>query len=185
MSDEFTPDPGDIGDASAFDFNALTAETVEPLLPFEPPNIVSDKAKRKWWQSKKSSADSKPRVRVPVPAMPRGGLAEPMAAIYRKTGEFIMPFDVGCGTVLVKGADDCGKAWEELARRNPAVRRALMSFLSTSAVSEVLIAHAPILAAVAVHHVPAVRNMMEKMASDAGEMFAKMAAEGFPEDGAK
>lgn len=186
MSDENerVPEPEISEDSKSFDFNALTVETTEPLTAFEPPNPRASRERRKWYQRKDKGTNT-PREKVPAPPMPKGGIAAPMAALYRKTGELIQPFDYGCGSVLIGGAEDCGKAWEELAKRNPAVRRFLLSLLSTSAVTELLIAHAPILAAVAVHHVPAVRSMMEKMAADAGEMFARMAADGFPEDGAK
>lgn len=169
--DDMTPPP--------LDFSALHAEETPPLVSdFTPPDTKAGKnaGKRKWWQAKPKNTRP-PRPMKAVPAMPKGGIAAPMAALYAKIGEFVATFDPGCGNALIAGAHDCGKAWENVAKNNPKVRAFLIWIMSANANSELLVAHLPIFGAVAVHHVPAVRTMMEKMAADAGEMFAKMAAD--------
>lgn len=175
----FIPDPGNNSEDSPFDFSALTPENTEPLGTFEPPVVRKDKPG--WWGSrKKNDSQEKPareKKAASIAPMPRGGIAAPMAALYVKTGKLVKTWDVGCGNILIVSAEDCGKAWEELAKRNPQVRRVILALLNTSAMGDLMIAHAPIFAAVAIHHVPVVRTMMEKMAGDAAEMFAKMAAE--------
>lgn len=115
----------------------------------------------------------KDREAKPIPPMPRTGIAGPIAALYRRVGQFVKPFDPGCGTALIMGADDCGRAWEEVCKRNPQVRRWIMALLATGANMELLVAHAPILAAVAIHHVPAVRQMVTETTEKMTEAFNK------------
>lgn len=113
----------------------------------------------------------------PVPPMPRGGIAGPVAALYKRAGSFIQPFDPGCGTALIMGADDCGRAWEEVCKRNPQLRRYVLAMLATGANMDLLIAHIPIIAAVAIHHVPAVRQMVAETTESMTRMFNEQMAE--------
>lgn len=107
----------------------------------------------------------------PIPPMPKGGIAGPIAALYKRAGKFIQPFDPGCGTALIMGADDCGKAWEEVCKRNPQMRRYVLAMLATGANMELLVAHLPIIAAVAIHHVPAVRQMVTQTTEQMTKLF--------------
>lgn len=163
----------------------LEAESVPPIAEREPSydndETAPEPPKRGLFSrlfSRKGSEDKPPK---PVPAMPRGGVATAVAALYKRVGSFVKPFDPGCGTALIMGADDCGRAWEEVAKRNPAVRRWILALLATGANMELLVAHAPILAAVAIHHVPAVRQLVtettEKMTAAFNEEMAKMRAD--------
>ena len=107
----------------------------------------------------------------PIPPMPKGGIAGPVATLYKRAGSFIQPFDAGCGTALIMGAEDCGRAWEEVCKRNPQIRRYVLAMLATGANMELIVAHAPILAAVAIHHIPAVRQMVTQTTENMTRMF--------------
>lgn len=100
----------------------------------------------------------------PVPPKPRvGQLVKPLTDLYTTIGTMMVPFDQPCGMAIIQNAEPCAKALEQLARENPAVRRALLALVETSIWGQVLAAHAPIMISIAMHHVPAIRNSMESM----------------------
>lgn len=173
MSD-ITPNP-DNADASeplnGFDFASLTPDTDTTPPVFEAPR------KPKWWESrKKTSRVRQPRPRKVAPPAPRGGLRKPLEDMYTGLGMMFMPFDPSCGKVIIEAAPRCAETLDELAKTNPAVRRILISLVTTSALGAVIMAHAPILMAIAMHHIPALREKQEKMVGE----FAEMLANGFP-----
>ena len=112
-----------------------------------------------------------------APPMPRkGNLAKQFTQLYTSLGTFLMPFDAACGGAIINAAPKCGEAMENLARENPAVRKALLAMVETSVWGQVIMAHAPIMLAIAIHHVPAVKNNI-------GGMAAKITAQAMtPED---
>jgi hypothetical protein len=169
---EHVPDPGKDGEDSPFDFSSLNAETTEPIADFDPPQVK----KARWWESrpkgeKKSRQTRERKVRA-MPPMPRGGLKPALTQMYAGIGMAVMPFDPACGRVVIENAESCAAALDELAKTNPAVRRVLLSLVTTSAWGAVIMAHAPILMAVAMHHVPTLREKQEKMVGEMAEMFA-------------
>lgn len=111
----------------------------------------------------------KPRAtkpETPAPPMPRkGNLAKQITQLYISLGTFLMPFDTACAGAIINAAPDCGEAMENLARENPAVRKAILAMVETSVWGQVVVAHAPIMLAIAIHHVPAVRNNLSGMAA--------------------
>jgi hypothetical protein len=176
---ERIPDPGNNGESSPFDFASLSAEPVDMGSPeFEPPKTE----KRKWWESRprskktsEKSGEKKPRRTAELKPMPRGGLKPALAQMYTGLGIAVMPFDPSCGRVIIENADKCAESLDELAKTNPAVRNVLISLVTTSAWGAVIMAHAPILMAVMMHHVPFLRERQEKMVGE----FAEMMANGF------
>jgi hypothetical protein len=72
----------------------------------------------------------------------------------------ILPISVPIGTAFVQNAQPCAESLDELARTNPAVRKALMSLLTTGAWGKVIAAHFPILLAIGVTYSPAVRTAL-------------------------
>lgn len=173
---ENVPDAGNNGESSSFDFSSLEAETTEPLT-FEAPRTK----KQRWWESrqktgKKTRPEREKKTRT-MPPMPRGGLKPALTQMYTGIGMAVMPFDPACGRVIIENAETCAASLDELAKTNPAVRRVLISLVTTSAWGAVIMAHAPILMAVAMHHVPALRDKQEKMVGE----FAEMMANGFPQ----
>jgi len=173
---EVTPNPenaDEIGPLNGFDFSALSADSVTPEdapPTFEPPR------KPKWWERKpKNGGAKKAKVRKPEPPAPRGGLRKPLEDLYAGLGMMLIPFDPSCGKVIIEAAPRCAETLDDLAKTNPAVRRILISLVTTSALGAVIMAHAPILMAIAMHHIPALREKQEKMVGE----FAEMMANGF------
>lgn len=159
---------------NGFDFAALSAD---PVAPEEAPPVFEAPRKPKWWESRKrkNSAPRPPKARKPVPPAPRGGLRKPLEDLYTGIGMMMMPFDPSCGKVIIEAAPRCAETLDDLAKTNPAVRRLLISLVTGSAMGAVIMAHAPILMAIAMHHIPALREKQEKMVGE----FAEMMANGF------
>lgn len=99
------------------------------------------------------------RARAAKP-LPKGGLEKPLTELYTTIGVVIVPFDQVCGTAVVEAAPECAKALNSLAATNPAVRNALISLVTTSEWGKVIIAHLPILSAIAIHHIPSIQGAM-------------------------
>jgi len=107
----------------------------------------------------KGTTPKPPKTTKPVPPKPRPGtLVKPLTDLYTSVGTMLIPFDQPCGMAIVNCAEDCARALENLARENPAVRRALLRLVETSVWGQVIAAHAPIFVTVAMHHNPAVRS---------------------------
>ncbi len=104
-----------------------------------------------------------------VPPLPRGGLVKPLTDLYTGVGTMVYAFDPICGQAVIQAAPECAKALNDLAKQNDAVRRVLVQFLETSAWGLVMVAHAPILIAVAMHHVPALQNVMGAMGQETAD----------------
>lgn len=98
----------------------------------------------------KPKAEKKPKV---IPPKPRPGtLVKPLRDLYTSIGALMVPFDEPCGKSIIENAEPCAMALENLARENPAVRRALLAMVETSVWGQVIAAHAPILVTVVMHH---------------------------------
>lgn len=181
MSDEYARADNSNED-NEFDFSALTAENTEPLTgEFTPPNVKGTKPK--WWEKAprrgKTDSDSPRGKRAPraerVKPLPRGGLKGPLTQLYSGIGLSVMPFDPNCGRIILENAEKCAETLDELAKTNTAVRNALIALCTTSAWGAVIMAHAPIVMAIAMHHVPALKKQQEKLVGE----FAEMMANGF------
>lgn len=157
--------------SEGFDLSSLVAETASPSDQESIPNPEKEKFSFRSMFGKKPK-EKKAKVRKPTPPMPRSGLAGPLTNMYTGLGLSLSMVDQQCGRAIVESAEDCAQAWEELARRNPKVRRALLMLLETSDVTKIIVAHAPIMMAVASHHVPFVREQQLKVV----EMFANQGA---------
>jgi hypothetical protein len=181
MSDGIDPDDFD-SDSEDFVKN-LVAENTDALGEFTPPDVRGTKPK--WWErtpkgkggksangSARERRASKPKT---VKPMPRGGLRGPLTQLYVGIGMSVMPFDPSCGRTIIENADKCAEALDELAKTNTAIRNFLIGLCTTSAWGAVLMAHAPIVMAIAMHHVPALKKQQEKMVGE----FAEMMANGF------
>jgi hypothetical protein len=87
-----------------------------------------------------------PREHKPLPPIPRNGFAPDIAKLYVMIGLGLMPFDVELASRFTEIAQPAGEAWDELARKNEAVRRILVALLETGAWGKVMAAHAPLVA---------------------------------------
>lgn len=112
-----------------------------------------------------TTENKRKKPKAPPPPKPRTGqLVKPLTDLYVTIGTIMMPFDSVCGGAIIASAPKCAEAVENLARENPAIRRAVLALVETSVWGQVIAAHAPIFVAIAVHHVPAVKNGMATMA---------------------
>lgn len=182
MSDEFIPPmPEDPAERSAFDFAGLTPDDVEmpDSTEFDMPNMTAAKeTKARWWErnSKPPKRPGRPSAKKvkPVLPTPRGGLKAALENFYTSAGMAIMPFDPSCARIILQNAPKCAETMDELAKTNPAVRRVLIGLVTTSVIGAVVTAHAPIIMAICLHHIPALRERQEKMVGEMAEMFANM-----------
>jgi hypothetical protein len=154
-----------------FDLSSLVSEPAPNAAQETIPNA---RASKRSWRDLFSGKprEKKAKVRKPTPPMPRKGLAGPLTNMYTGLGMTVAMVDKHCGMAIVESAEDCAQGWEDLAKTNPKVRRALLMLLETSDVTKIVIAHAPIMAAVMAHHMPLVREQQLKVV----EMFANQGA---------
>lgn len=87
-----------------------------------------------------------PKEKKPLPPIPRNGFVPDIERLYIAISLGVMPFDVELATKLTEIAHPAAEAWDELARKNEVVRRALVAILETGAWGKVLTAHAPLVA---------------------------------------
>lgn len=144
---------------SEINFDEIEPETV--ILDSEVPNWKACKPEKETLRERVrrgATAPSKERAearRTSTPKTPtakRGAFVTELTELYTYAGMGLMMVDEPCGTAVVSSAEQCAKSLDELAYTNPAVRRALTSLTQTSAIGAVVMAHFPILMAVASHH---------------------------------
>lgn len=125
--------------------------------------------------TRRSTGAPKAAQSATAPPMPRAGvIAQGMTRLYAQTGAVVGMFDMGCGSAIMENADSVGKAWEDLAKQNPAIRKALLTLMQGNALFEILAAHTPIILAITAHHGPT-ENI--KNAAGFGVMAMKAASE--------
>jgi hypothetical protein len=111
-----------------------------------PPPATGTPVDREPDQAPDSKARGKTQPRIP--RYQKGVIAAGMTKLYRRAGKIIKEMDRDIGTAVIECAEDCGEAWDELARTNPRVRRFLLKLITGGAWTAVFMAHAPILLAV-------------------------------------
>lgn len=102
-------------------------------------------------ESRTSRGSTKKAATIP---RRKNQFVEPLTQMYVGVGMVLMPFDSVCATAVLESAKTCAEALDDLAYQNDAVRRAIFALTQTSATTAVIVAHMPILLAVAMHHVP-------------------------------
>jgi hypothetical protein len=85
---------------------------------------------------------------VTEPPSKPGEFTETLQEIYGGAGMLAMPFNASLGSALMLNAEKCANAWDELAQKNPSVRHTLRLLTQGGAWGKVVLAHAPIVAAV-------------------------------------
>lgn len=107
----------------------------------------------------KNGADERPvKEAKRAPVAPRGGFVKPLTEMYGSIALMLLPFDAECAMAIMEAAPKAAESLDNLAKSNPAVKKVLIALTQTSAWGAVLAAHAPIILAVTIHHVPAVKN---------------------------
>lgn len=93
--------------------------------------------------NEKPHKDSPPQLK---PAM-----RQQLSDLYQFIGASVRPFDDLTGQTIIDNADKCADSVYKLAQSNDAVRRVIISLTTTSAVGAVVMAHLPIVLALARH----------------------------------
>lgn len=179
---DYDENDGTLSDSEDF-VKGLVAENTDAFGEFTAPDVKGTRPK--WWErtpkkgagnatSKSARTPRTPKTRQ-AKALPKGGLRGPLTQLYVGIGMSVMPFDPSCGRIIIENAPKCAEALDELSKTNTAVRNFLIGLCTTSAWGAVLMAHAPIVMAIAMHHVPALKKQQEKMVGE----FAEMMANGF------
>lgn len=167
------PDPG-TPDAPAPD--APTFHVVDAPMPdADPvPDHTATKTRRKpLFRTDRPEPTTRPLKRKPAIPKRKGQFIAPLENLYTSVGIMLMPFDAVCGNAVLQSAAQCAKSLDDLAHQNDAVRRLIYALVQTSALGAVIAAHAPILLAVAMHHVPAIQNAMGAAGSQMAENIAE------------
>lgn len=125
-------------------------------------------------QDEAPNSKNKGKVKEPAPRWSKGVIAAGMTKLYRRAGKIIKAMDRDIGIAVIESAEDCGEAWDELARTNPRVRAFLMKLISGGAWGSVLFAHLPILMAIIMKdgirkHIPFMRLIDSVMEPDEGD----------------
>lgn len=125
----------------------------DPSASEEEPTTARERYKR--WRSS-NPIDRNAKAPAPrTPPMPRPGvLARQLEEFYTAIGMLLMPFDQVCANAVIASAPECSQKLEKLCKQNHTVRRLVMKWLETSVTAEVVMAHAPIIMAVMMHHAP-------------------------------
>jgi hypothetical protein len=117
-----------------------------------------------------------PKKQTPLPPWKDGVIASWATNLYTTAGRMVAAFDPNYGTVLQGIAEPAGQAWENLAKNSPQMRRVFHHLMTTTKLSELIMAHIPLFILVLHKHGP-VKNQFEKFADKfAGEMAETMAS---------
>lgn len=133
-------------------------------------------------QQEKPARTRTTKTRKSLPPKRKGQFVEPLETLYGGIAIMLMPIDPVCSMAIANAAPECAKSLDALAYQNDAVRRAVYALTQSSAAGAVLMAHLPILMAIAVHHVPAVKSIMGTLG---GSVAGNMMETNMPEGGAQ
>jgi len=103
---------------------------------------------------------------VEIPEYRPGILVKPLRDMYVTVGTLVIPFNKPVGTAFIQNAEPCAKALDNAAKADKQIRRVLMLLVQGSVWGEVIIAHMPIMMALAVTMVPSVRATMNGVQSE-------------------
>lgn len=95
-----------------------------------------------------------------------GILVKPLRDLYVTVGTLVLPFNKAVGTAFIQNAEPCAKALDNAAKTDKQIRRALMLLVQGSVWGEIIIAHMPIMMALAVTLVPSMRATMNGVQSE-------------------
>lgn len=103
-----------------------------------------------------------PKTKPTVPYK-EGMFVDPLVKIYGAFAIGLFPFDKLCAETIAENAEEMATAWDEWAKTSPKIRRMLAPLLNAGGFAKVVAAHTPIATAIAMHHVPASRKLVEKI----------------------
>lgn len=148
-------DDGDLGDLGDLTFREPVPDHTASADGGEPAAAAEDRPKKRLLPGSRDTGSRdqrringrpqrEPREKKPLPPIPRNGFVPDIERLYVAIGLGIMPFDVELASKVTEIAHPAAEAWDELARKNEVVRRALVAILETGAWGKVLAAHAPL-----------------------------------------
>jgi len=167
-----------------FDFSTVVSEPA--AMPTSPkttttgiPNHKASSTARRRILGKDKPKPQSPRKTEAAPRTPnrKGQFVEPLTTLYGYVALGLMPVDPTCANAILQAAGQCAEALDQWAYRNEAIRKVLWSITQSSDLAMVVTAHFPILLAISVHHVPAVRDAMNSQ----GKQFADLIAASPPD----
>jgi len=95
-----------------------------------------------------------------TPKYSPGLLVKPLRDLYVTVGTLVLPFNQAVGTAFIQNAEACARSLDNAAKTDKQIRRVLMLLITGSVWGEVIVAHMPIMMALAVTMVPAVRQSL-------------------------
>lgn len=120
--------------------------TEEPETPARPRRrLIGAPAGSRDQMPKAQRSIKAPKPEKTNPPIPNGGFAPAVEKMYGTIALAVMPLDMELATQILKVAEPAAKAWDELARRNMAVRRILVAMMQTTAAGALFAAHMPII----------------------------------------
>lgn len=142
------------------DLEQLTPSDVQDDPDFSVPDHTASREERRsflGYVGGKKAEDEKPARRGRPPKKPvsrakKGAFVDPLVQLYGVAALTLMPIDQHCANVILENAESCAEAVDELAYQNESVRRVLDKLVTGSAIGAVMMAHLPIIVAVASHH---------------------------------
>jgi hypothetical protein len=146
----------------AIDFSDITPQDLAPEDDsFSVPDHTASREERRSFASylggKGKKEEERPTRRGRKPKRPvsrakKGAFTEHLMGLYGMAGVAVAMRDEHCGTAILENAEKCAEALDELAYQNESVRRVLDTLVATTAFGQVVMAHAPIIIAIASHH---------------------------------
>lgn len=114
---------------------------------------------------KKRPPPNSPKKQKPLPPWKDGVIAAWATNVYDVSGKMIEPFDPEYGMALQSIAVSAGNAWEGVAKTSPGLRRVIHQLMTTTKMSELIIAHVPLVIVVMHKHGP-MRHMFDEIEVD-------------------
>ncbi|HET7414755.1 MAG TPA: hypothetical protein VFI97_03565 [Arthrobacter sp.] len=156
---------------SLFERAAAEAEAagfgIPATVPDDAEQPSTERPRRGRPRRERTTATPKPPREKPdkPPLVPyrEGMFVEVLESWYTWLGMGLMLADPVCAQSVIASAHDCAVAIDKMSKQNHALRRWLVKLTQTSDLTAVIVAHLPILAAVAFHHVPSLRNLLSSL----------------------
>jgi hypothetical protein len=100
-----------------------------------------------------------------VPDYIAGRIGGALKETYGKIGMMWGMFDPMIGETIVANAESMANSMEKLAKESPRTRVFLEKLIATTAIGEVVSAHAPVAAVIGMRYIPALRKRANTMAA--------------------
>lgn len=106
-----------------------------------------------------------PKKQKPLPPWKDGVISAWAENLYTVAGQMIEAFDSDYGQALQSIATSAGAAWEGVAKTSPGLRRIIHNLMQTTKLSELIMAHVPLIIVVMHKHGP-MRQMFTEVENE-------------------